>query len=68
MAQENSQCVAQVKEHVTAVLPFQVLEKIVDKPLKIRGVAICSGMSRNFNIYTPEELEAFSSKLADATI
>ena len=68
MAQQISQGIAQVKEHVTAVLPFQVLEKIVDKPLKIRGVAICTGMSRNFNIYTPEELQAFSSKLADAPV
>jgi hypothetical protein len=68
MAQQNSQGTAQVKEHVTAVLPFQVLEKIVDKPLRIRGVAICTGMSRNFNIYTPEELQAFSSKLADAPV
>lgn len=68
MAQQNSQGIAQVKEHVTAVLPFTVLEKIVDKPLKIRGVAICTGMSRNFNIYTPEELQAFSSKLADAPV
>jgi len=52
-----------VKEHVAAVLPFQVLERIVDKPLRIRLVAIATGMSRNFNIYTPEELQAFAYHL-----
>jgi Caudovirus prohead protease. len=57
-----------VKEHVATVLPFQVLEKIADKPLRIRGVAMCTGMSRNFNIYTPEELQAFSSKLSNAPV
>jgi hypothetical protein len=55
-------------EHVSAVLPFSVLEKMADKPLKIRGVAMTAGMSRNFNIYTPEELDAFSSKLAGAPV
>jgi hypothetical protein len=57
-----------VREHAFAVLPFQVLEKIVDKPLRIRGVAMTSGMSRNFNIYTPEELEAFAGKLVGAPV
>jgi len=57
-----------VREHVSAILPFQILEKIVDKPLKIRGLAITAGMSRNFNIYTPEELQAFSSKLVAAPV
>jgi hypothetical protein len=55
-------------EHLSAVLPFSVLEKMADKPLKIRGIAMTAGMSRNFNIYTPEELEAFSSKLAGAPV
>lgn len=55
-------------EHVQAVLPFTVLEKIVDKPLKIRGVAMTAGMSRNFNIYTPEELQAFANKLVSAPV
>lgn len=55
-------------EHLSAVLPFSVLEKMADKPLKIRGVAMTAGMSRNFNIYTPEELNAFSSKLANAPV
>jgi hypothetical protein len=57
-----------VKEHVQAVLPFQILEKIVDKPLRIRGVAIAAGMSRNFNIYTPEELQSFASKLVGSPV
>ena len=50
------------------VFPFQVIEKITDKPLRIRGVAIAAGMSRNFNIYTAEELEAFASKLVGAPV
>jgi hypothetical protein len=55
-------------EHFSAVLPFSVVEKIVDKPLRIRGVAMAVGMSRNFNVYTPEELQEFSSKLVGAPI
>jgi hypothetical protein len=56
------------KEHVYAVLPFTITEKILEKPLRIRGVAMTAGMSRNFNIYTPEELQAFVRKLADAPV
>ena len=59
---------SKVKEHVRAVLPFKVLEKIVDKPLRIRGVAMTAGMSRNFNIYTPDELHAFANKLVSAPV
>lgn len=55
-------------EHFHAILPFQILEKIVNKPLRIKGVAITAGMSRNFNIYTPEELKAFTDKLASAPV
>src|SRR3989304_10136025 len=57
-----------VKEHVQAILPFKVLEKIVDKPLRIRGVAMTAGMSRNFNIYTSEDLQAFAGKLVGVPI
>ena len=57
-----------VKEHISVILPFQVLEKIVDKPLRIRGIAITSGMSRNFNVYTPEELQNFANKLVSAPV
>ena len=41
------------KEHVYAVLPFTITEKIMEKPLRIRGLAMTTGMSRNFDIYTP---------------
>jgi hypothetical protein len=56
------------KEHVYAVLPFVIAEKILDKPLRIQGVAMTTGISRNFNIYTPEELQAFASKLLEAPV
>lgn len=56
------------KEHVYAVLPFTITEKILEKPLRIRGVAMTAGMSRNFNIYTPDELQAFTGKLVDAPV
>lgn len=56
------------KEHVYALLPFTVNEKILEKPLHIRGVAMTAGMSRNFNIYTPEELKEFANKLVDAPV
>ena len=59
---------SKVKEHISAILPFKVLEKIVDKPLRIRGIAMTAGMSRNFNIYTPEELQAFTNKLVAAPV
>ena len=57
-----------VKECISAILPFRVLEKIVDKPLRIRGIAMTPGMSRNFNIYTPKELQAFTQKLVSAPV
>jgi len=57
-----------VREHVMAILPFKVLEKIIDKPLRIRGIAMTAGMSRNFNIYTPEELQNFAQKLVSAPV
>jgi hypothetical protein len=68
MSQENCANCKRIKEHVATVLPFQVLEKIADKPLRIRGVAMCSGMSRNLNFYTSEELQAFSGKLVNAPV
>ncbi len=68
MSQNNCSGCKRVKEHVTTVLPFQIIEKIVDKPLRIRGVAMTAGMSRNFNIYTPDELAAFASKLVGAPV
>jgi hypothetical protein len=56
------------KEHVSAILPFSVHEKMGDTPLMIKGVAMTTGMSRNLNIYTSEELQAFASKLANAPV
>jgi len=56
------------KEHVYAILPFTITEKITEKPLRIRGVAMTAGMSRNFNIYTPEELQIFAGKLVEAPV
>jgi hypothetical protein len=54
------------RERFYALLPFQVKEKILESPLRIRGVALTAGMSRNFNIYTSEELQAFAGKLQNA--
>jgi hypothetical protein len=56
------------KAHVYAVLPFTITEKIMEKPLRIRGVAMTAGMSRNFNIYTPDELQVFAGKLVEAPV
>ena len=57
-----------VRRHVSAIVPFHVLEKIVDKPLRIHGIAMTAGMSRNFNIYTSEELQNFAHKLVSAPV
>ncbi len=55
-------------EHSSVILPLRVLEKIVDKPLRIRGIAMTAGASRNLNIYTPEELQNFANKLVSAPV
>lgn len=52
-----------VREHVASLLPFRVLEAAAGKPLRIFGVALSAGVSRNFNVYTVEELQAFADKL-----
>ena len=57
-----------VHERVASILPFSVAEKIADKPLRIQGLAMTTGLSRNFNLYTPEELSAFAEKLKDAPV
>jgi hypothetical protein len=64
----NSASYTRTKEHVSTALPFKVVEEIVDSPLKVRGVAMTAGVSRNFNIYTPEELLAFASKLVNSPV
>ncbi|MCW4010646.1 MAG: hypothetical protein NWF05_08505 [Candidatus Bathyarchaeota archaeon] len=53
-------------ESVVAVLPFEIKERIAENPLRIRGVALTAGISRNMNIYTAEELAAFADKLVDS--
>ncbi|MFB3887943.1 MAG: hypothetical protein ACE14S_00505 [Candidatus Bathyarchaeia archaeon] len=53
-------------ERIYAVMPFEIREKILEKPLRVRGIALTAGMSRNFNVYTPEELQSFASKLVNA--
>jgi hypothetical protein len=50
------------------VLPFTITEKIMETPLRIRGVAMTAGLSRNFNIYTPDELQVFAGKLVEAPV
>jgi len=70
MSQERSGCkdCKSFREHVASLLPFKVLESAVDKPLRIGGVAMAAGMSRNFNVYTPEELQVFADKLVNAPV
>jgi len=57
-----------VHQLFSVILPLRVLEKIVDKPLRIRGIALTAGISRNFNIYTPEELHGFAKRLVSAPV
>jgi hypothetical protein len=70
MSQDGCGCkdCKRVREHVASLLPFKVLESAADKPLRIGGVAMAAGMSRNFNVYTPEELQTFASKLVGAPV
>ena len=46
----------------------KIEERIVDKPLRIRGTAIKAGQSRNSNIYLPSELHKVASKLIGAPV
>jgi hypothetical protein len=57
-----------VRERVSAILPFKIIERILDKPLHVRGIAMTAGMSRNFNVYTAEELQVFANKLVSAPV
>jgi len=56
------------QERLSSLLSFKILEKVTGKPLRIRGTAIMAGESRNFNIYTPEELQSFADKLLSAPV
>lgn len=68
MAQDGCTGCKHVREHVASLLPFKVLEAVTGKPLRIGGVAMASGMSRNFNVYTSEELQVFADKLVNAPV
>jgi hypothetical protein len=55
-----------VHERLASLLPFKIVETATDKPLRISGVAIAAGLSRNLNVYTPQELESFAIELVGA--
>lgn len=57
-----------VKEHLASLLPFRVIESSADRPLCIDGIVMAAGMSRNFNIYTQEELSVFAEKLVNSPV
>ncbi|MDH5782074.1 MAG: hypothetical protein OEZ35_00185 [Candidatus Bathyarchaeota archaeon] len=57
-----------VREHVSVLSPFQIMQKITDKPLRIFGVATIAGLDRNDYDLTPEELEKFAAKLLGAPV
>ena len=61
-------CKGKIREHVASLLPFKVLEAASGKPLRISGVAMAAGMSRNFNVYTTEELQSFAPALVGAPV
>ena len=61
-------CKGKNREHIASLLPFKVLEAALGKPLRISGVAMAAGMSRNFNVYTPEELQSFAPLLVGAPV
>jgi len=57
------------REHVSMLTPFVIVkESLLVKPLKTRGIAMVAGISRNFNIYTEEELQAFAKKLVGSPV
>lgn len=57
-----------IHEHLSSLLPFKIFEGAPDKPLRIAGVAMAAGMSRNFNVYTTEELSSFAPLLVGAPV
>jgi hypothetical protein len=68
MPHENCTGCKHVREHVASLLPFKVIESVTGAPLRIGGIAMAAGMSRNFNVYTPEELAVFAEKLVNAPV
>lgn len=55
-----------MREHVSVLTPFQIMQKIADRPLKICGVATIAGIDKNQHIITEEELQRFAEKLVAA--
>jgi len=47
---------------------LRIVESFMEKPLRVKGLAISVGKSRNQNVYTIEELKAFSKKLLGAPV
>jgi hypothetical protein len=68
MASQTCSGCRHIKEHIASLLPFKVIESVSGKPLRIGGVAMAAGMSRNFNVYTPDELAVFAEKLVNAPV
>ena len=68
MTQDGCTGCKRIREHVASLLPFKVIESTTGKPLRIGGIAMAAGMSRNFNVYTPEELESFAPLLVGAPV
>lgn len=56
------------RERVNVLMPFQIMQKMTDKPLKIRGVATIAGIDKNMHIITEDELQRFAEKLVAAPI
>jgi hypothetical protein len=55
-------------EHVNVFSNLRIVESLLEKPLRVKGLAISVGMSRNQAIYTAEELKSFAKKLLGAPI
>jgi hypothetical protein len=70
MSQDGVGCkdCKRVRERLASLLPFKVVESNAGKPLRIGGIAMAAGISRNFNVYTPDELAVFAEKLVNAPV
>ena len=56
-----------VREHEALLLPSKFWNRRL-QALRIGGVAMAAGMSRNFSVYTPEELQVFADKRVNAPV
>ena len=59
---------ALVKPQFVWYAPIESHEKLLDKPLRITGVAIHAGMTRNWNLYVERELKAAAPTLVGKPI